>query len=218
MATDEWRVEVDLDDEKHGYTLGERLRSLDLDAEAANRLGRKVIVTRDGSRVFLYAGTEEHAREAERVARELVAQDELSAEISLTRWHPVEEAWKDASVPLPRTDREREAEYERREAAEEREAQAQGEYDWEVRVDLRSLHETRELASRLEDEGLEVKRRWKHLLVGAPTEERAAEIGERIREEAPEGTALHVEPTEGPPHPVFVLIGAAGVPRGPGAE
>jgi hypothetical protein len=217
-VNDEWRVEVDLDDPDHGYTLGERLRSLDLDAEAANRLGRKVIVTRDGPRVFLYAGSEQHAREAERVARELVAQDELSAKITLTRWHPVEEAWKDASVPLPQTERERQAEYERREAAEERQAQAEGEYDWEVRVDLPSLHETRELAGRLEDEGLEVKRRWKHLLVGAPTEERAAEIGERIRAEAPEGTALHVEPTEGVPHPVFVLIGAAGVPRGPGVE
>src|SRR5918996_2796413 len=128
--SEEWRVEVDLDDPDHGYTFGERLRSLDLDAEAANRLGRKVIVTRDGSRMFLYAGTEEQAREAERVARELVAQEDLSARISLTRWHPVEEAWKDASVPLPRTEREREAEYERREEAEQREAEAEGEYDW----------------------------------------------------------------------------------------
>jgi hypothetical protein len=216
--SDEWRVEVDLDDPDHGYTLGERLRSLDLDAEAANRLGRKVIVTRDGSRMFLYAGTEEQAREAERVARELVAQEDLSARISLTRWHPVEEAWKDASIPLPRTEREREAEYERREEAEEREAEAEGAYDWEVRVDLPSLHDTRELAGRLRDEGLEVKRRWRHLLIGAPTEERAAEIGERIRAESPEGTEVHVEPTRGVPHPVFVLIGAAGVPRGPGAE
>ena len=53
--TDEWRVEVDLDDEQHGFTLGERLRSLDLDEEARKRLGDRVIVTRDGAKLFLYA-------------------------------------------------------------------------------------------------------------------------------------------------------------------
>jgi hypothetical protein len=217
-TSDEWRVEVDLDDPGHGYTLGERLRSLDLDAEAANKLGERVIVTRDGSKMFLYTGSAAQAREAERVARELVAEDELSAEVRLTRWHPVEEAWKDASLPLPETEREREAEYERRVAAEEREAKVEGEYDWEARVDLKTLRDTFELAKRLEDEGLEVRRRWKHLLVGAPTEQRAAEIGERIEAEAPEGAEVHIEPTGGIPHPVFVLIGAAGLPRSPGGD
>jgi hypothetical protein len=45
-------------------------------------------------------------------------------------------------------------------------------------------------------------------LVGAPTEERAAELGRRIEAEAPEGTEVHVEPSGGVPHPVFVFIGA----------
>ena len=77
--TDEWRVEVDLDDEQHGLKLGERLRSLDLDDEARKRLGDRVIVTRDGAKMFLYATTEEQAREAESVARDLVAAEGLSA-------------------------------------------------------------------------------------------------------------------------------------------
>ena len=101
--SDEWRVEVDLDDEQHGLKLGERLRSLDLDDEARKRLGDRVIVTRDGSRMFMYAPTEAQAREAERVARELVAAEGLTADISLTRWHPDEDAWKDASIPMPET-------------------------------------------------------------------------------------------------------------------
>jgi hypothetical protein len=212
---DEWRVEVDLDDPDHGYTLSERLRSLDIDAEASNRLGGRVTVTRDGPKMFLYTRSEAAAREAERVARELVDADDLSAGIRLTRWHPIEEAWKDASVPLPQTERERVAEYERREAAEQREAEREGEYDWEVRVDLPTLRDTHDLAERLRSEGLDVKRRWKHLLVGAPTEERAAEIGERIESEVPEGTEVHIE-TTGVPHPVFVMMGAARLPRGPG--
>jgi hypothetical protein len=215
---DEWRVEVDLDDPEHGYALGERLHALDLDAEAANRLGNRVIVTRDGSKMFLYAGTEAQAKEAERIARELLAADDLSARVTLTRWHPVEEAWKDAALPLPETEREREAEYERHEAAEEREAQVEGEYGWEARVDLPSLRETHELARRLADEGLDVRRRWKHILVGAPTEERAAEIGERLEAEAPEGAEVHIEPTGGIPHPVFVMLGGLRLPRGPGDE
>ena len=218
QRSDEWRVEVDLDDPERGYTLSERLNALDLDAEAANRLGNRVIVTRDGPKMFLYAGAEAQAKEAERIARELVAAEGLSARVSLTRWHPVEEAWKDASLPLPETEREREAEYERHEAAEEREAEVEGEYDWEARVDLPTLRDTHDLARRLADEGFPVRRRWKHILVGAPTEERAAEIGERIEAEAPEGAEVHVEPTSGIPHPVFVMLGGLRLPRGPGDE
>ena len=44
---EEWRVEVHLEDEGHGLTLGDRLKSLDLDNDARKRLGEEVIVTRD---------------------------------------------------------------------------------------------------------------------------------------------------------------------------
>ena len=105
--SDEWRVEVDLDDEQHGFKLGERLKSLDLDDEARRLLGDRVVVTRDGAKMFLYAQTEAQAREAERVARELVASEGLSASIAVTRWHPDADAWRDASHPMPETDEQR---------------------------------------------------------------------------------------------------------------
>jgi hypothetical protein len=203
--SDEWRVEVNLDDEQHGLTLGERLRSLDLDDEARKRLGDRVVVTRDGAKLFLYATTEEQAREAEGVARDLVADEGLSAEILLTRWHPDEEAWKDPSLPLPQTDAERATERETHEEAAELEPRGRWDYQWEVRVDLPTLHDTREFALRLEDEGIDVRRHWKYLLVGAASEERATELAERIRSEAPEGSKVHVG-TAGAPHPVFVYI------------
>ncbi len=205
--SDEWRVEVELGDEQHHLTVAERLRSMDLDDEARERLGTRVIVTRDGPRLFLYAGAETQAKEAEKVVRELLDAEDLSAEVRLTRWHPVEEAWKDASVPLPETEQEVRAEERRHEAAEEIEAQHGGEYDWELRVDLPSLKDTSELARKLKDEGLDVHRRWKYLLVGAGSEEQAAEIGERVRAEAPEGTELHVGPG-GIPRPVWVMMGS----------
>jgi hypothetical protein len=109
-GTEEYRVEVELDDEEHHLTLGERLRAADLDDEARKRLGSQVIVTRDGSHLFLYAVTQKSCEEAERVVRELVAEDQLTASIRSTRWHPVEQDWKDISAPLPKTAEEVEAE------------------------------------------------------------------------------------------------------------
>ncbi len=216
--SDEWRVEVDLDDEQHGLKLGERLRSLDLDDEASERLGDRVIVTRDGSRMFLYARSDVEAREAEKVARELVAAEGLTADISLTRWHPDEDAWKDASEPMPQTDAERAAERQRHEEAAEREPRSRWAYQWEVRIDLPSRRDTVALASRLDDEGVEVRRHWKYLLVGAASEERANELAEQIKGEAPEGSTIQVV-TAGAPHPVFVFLGAhtPGIARDLGA-
>jgi hypothetical protein len=167
-----------------------------------------VIVTRDGPKMFLYAQTSEQAREAERVARTLVLESEgVSAEIAITRWHPDADEWLDASVPIPQTEEERAAERERHEAAAEREERPRWAYQWEVRIDLPTVRDTLPFASRLEDEGLDVRRHWKYLLIGAPSEERAAELAERLRGEAPEGSEVHVG-TAGAPHPVFVFLGA----------
>lgn len=201
---DEWRVEVELGEEAHGLHLGKRLRGLDLDDEARERLGDGVIVTRDGPRIFLYAGSEGVAREAEQVARDLVAGEGLVGRVTLTRWHPVEEAWKDAATPMPAEEDEQAAEAARHEATEERAE----EYDWEVRADLPALDDAHEMEQSLRAEGLRVKRRWRHLVVGAPSEDRARELAARIREGAPSGTELHVEPAGGIPHPLSVWVSA----------
>jgi hypothetical protein len=206
--SDEWRVEVKLGDEAHGLSLGERLRAHDLDDEARDRLGRRVIVTRDGPELFLYSGDEPAAREAERVVGELLAAHELAGEVTVTRWHPDEQAWKDASVPLPRTEEERRRERERLEASEARELAEQGEYDWEVRVELPGHRETVELSDRLRDQGLHVVRRWRYLLVGALTEADAHELAERILTDAPSGARARIEANlDEPAHPLFVFLG-----------
>jgi hypothetical protein len=201
------RVAVDLDDEQHGFKLGERLKSLDLDDEARRLLGDRVVVTRDGAKMFLYAQTEAQAREAERVARELVASEGLSASIAVTRWHPDADAWRDASVPMPETDEQRALEREQHEETADREPPSRWEYQWEVRVDLPTLRETLDFAARLADEDIDARRHWKYLLVGAASEERAKELAARIGGEAPEGSTVQVV-TAGAPHPVFVFIGA----------
>jgi hypothetical protein len=90
---DEYRVEVELKDSKHGLTLWERLRSLDLDDHARKRLGGRVTITRDGSQMFMYASTEQDAREAEKTMRELVTEDHLDGHYSLTRWNAETQEW-----------------------------------------------------------------------------------------------------------------------------
>ncbi len=142
MADDEFRVEVNLDDPEHGFGLGERLRARHLDDETRERLGNRVMVTRDGPRLFLYTTTQDEAHAAEGVIRELIEQDDLSAEVRTTRWHPDEEAWEDASHPLPTTDKQRAAERKRHAG-----------HDWEVRIELTGLATAVELERDLIDEG-----------------------------------------------------------------
>jgi hypothetical protein len=186
MDEDGFRVEVSLDDEEHGYSAEERLRAVDLDDDVRERLGSGVMVTRDGPRLFLYAASEGKAREAESVVRALVAEDELTADIVVTRWHPVEEEWKDVSIPLPETAAEEEAEYEAREAAEAEEARREGEYDWHVVVHLPGRGSAAALVKELRAEGLAPHRRWRYVTVGVLTEERAQELLERLQAELPD--------------------------------
>jgi hypothetical protein len=208
VTNDEWRVEVDLDDEEHGFTLSERFRALDLDEEARKRLGSGVTVTRDGPHMFLYATSEEIAREAERVARGLLEAEDVSGTLRVTRWHPDAEDWEDASVPLPQTEEQREAERHRHEAAETADAAEEGVWDYEVHVDPPGHREAVELEEKLNAEGLAVSRRWKHMTIGAPTEEQAEEIAAKVRTMAPADTEVTIGATE-LQHPVFVFFGSA---------
>jgi hypothetical protein len=202
MTQDEWRVEIDLDDEAHGFGLGERFRAHDLDDEARKRLGHRIVVTRDGPHVFLYAGDEAGAHQAELVARELVATDDLSADITVTRWHPLEEEWLDASIPLPRTDKAEQEELDRREETERRE----GTYDWLVKIDMPSRSEAEKLEELLKGEGLSVHRRWRYLTVEIATEEHAHELASRLRNMAPASDVTVDANPDDIPTPVFVLL------------
>jgi len=204
--SDEWRLEVELADERHGLSLGERLRAHNLDDEARERLGGGAVVTRDGSRVFVYTDSEEAAREAERVLRELLAADDLSADVWLSRWHPDAEVWKDADERLPETEEDRIAEYRGREAAALDRAKETGEMPFEVRVDLPRLPDALTLTDELREQGQPVRRRWRHVLVGAPTEERAAELAEELRGRVPDDAEIEIE-AHGVRFPTFTVLG-----------
>jgi hypothetical protein len=199
VAGEDWRVEVELNDQEHGYSVGERLRALDLDDDARERLGRRVVVTRDGSKLFLYTSTESEAGEAARVVRELADADRLTIETRTTRWHPDEEVWEDPSVPLPSTEAEREREEERFEAH----AEATGDFDLYVHVRAPDRKAAEELERRLSD--LSVERRWHFLSIGAASGEQAEEITARIRDAVPEAE-IELEGTRDLPAPLFVRL------------
>ena len=58
-----------------------------------SRAGEEVSVTAGNTGVFLYAGTADAAATAASVAREVLAQQGLAADIRLDRWDPSRQAW-----------------------------------------------------------------------------------------------------------------------------
>ena len=212
---DDWRVTIDFDDEGDGMQFAEWLDALELEAEERDRFGDRVIVSRDGPRVFLYTDSEERARAVHQTATARIESEGQSALTALERWHPVEQAWKDASVPLPRTAEEQRAEHERLQEREAEEARAKGEAQWEVRVELPGHDETVALAERLESEGIPIVRRHTFLLAGAANEDDAHALAERLQREVPEGAAIQVEASgslvwEIAPRNPFVVFGGLG--------
>ncbi|HEX4658459.1 MAG TPA: hypothetical protein VH307_13830 [Streptosporangiaceae bacterium] len=185
MADDDWRVTVTLHDEAHVGRALQSLREHEVEDDVRRRLGRHVAVSADGPRIFLYAGTEDGAREADQIVRQVMAQRGLGADFALDRWHPVEEEWQDADVPMPQTDQQRQAEQQRLEADETRESLATGHAQWEVRVELPSHRDAVALADRLQAEGRLVIRRWKFLVLGANDSGDARELARVIAQEAP---------------------------------
>ena len=193
MADDDWRVTVTLHDEAHVGRALQSLREHEVEDDVRRRLGRRVAVSADGPRVFLYAGTEDAAREADRVVRQVLAERGLSADFALDRWHPAEEEWRDAEVPLPQSDEQRAAEHQRLEAEETQESLATGHAQFEVRVELPSHHAAVALADRLQAEGRPVIRRWKFLVLGANDSDDARDLAQVIKQEAPAGANVQVE-------------------------
>jgi hypothetical protein len=212
---DDWRVTIDFDDEGDGTQLAEWLAAVDLEGEERSTLGDRVIVSRDGPRVYLYSDSEEPAREVLRTVSARIEHEGHSAVTALERWHPVEQAWKDGSIPLPDTPEEIAEEHERLQEREAAESAKTGAAQWEVRIELRSHEDTEALAERLESEGFPVVRRHTFLLAGAANEDDARALADRLRGEASDGAKVEVEPGGGmvwevAPRNPFTFFGGLG--------
>jgi hypothetical protein len=193
VADDDWRVTVTLHDEAHVGRVLESVREHEVEDGVRRQLGRRVAVSAEGPSIFLYAGTENGAREADRVVRQLTAQRGVTADFAIDRWHPLEEEWENADVPMPETADQRAAEHQRLEQDETKQSLATGYAQWEVRVELPSRHAAVELAERLRAEGRSVVRRWTLVVLGANDSDDASALASQIKTEAPADAEVQVQ-------------------------
>lgn len=211
--SDDWRVRADVAEPGGGRRLVRGLHEHQVERDVRERLGERLPVSASEDSVFVYAETEQQARRAADVLGAVLAEHSLTAQVTLTRWHPEEERWEDAAEPLPTTPEERAAERAVRTEREAQESAAEGP-QWEVRIDLDSRHESQALADRLAAEGLRPLRRWRHVFVSCATEDEARALSDRLRGEVPPGAGLIVEGTAADAweltHPFAILGGIAG--------
>jgi hypothetical protein len=213
---DEWRLQIDVQGERDAGSLTERLNAAELEHELSEAFHDRLIVSGDGPRVFVYAGTREQAEQARDLIAKLAATHGWKLAAGLTHWHPEAEQWEDPELPLPANDAAKVAEHEELIASERKELQERGEPEFEVRVDLPSHREAVRFAERLRAEGLPALRRWKYLVVGATDEDSARELAKRLEAEAPAGSKVVVEGSgqiayaERPANPFAVFGGLGG--------
>ena len=67
---DEWRLQIDVQGERDAGSLTERLNAAELEHELSEAFHDRLIVSGDGPRVFVYAGTREQAERARDPDRE----------------------------------------------------------------------------------------------------------------------------------------------------
>jgi hypothetical protein len=213
---DEWRLQIDVKGESNAGSLTEKLDAAELEHELSEAFHDRLIVSGDGPRVFVYAGTREQAEQARDLIAKLAKTHGWTIDTALTHWHPEAEEWEDPDLPLPAGDAAKVAEHEELIAAERKEFEASGEPEFEIRIDLPSHREATRFAEQLRAEGLPAVRRWKYLVVGAADEDSAKELATRLEGEAPSGSKVIVEGSgqvayaERPANPFAVFGGLGG--------
>jgi hypothetical protein len=192
---DDWRLQIDFVAEGRADALHDHLDAAELEHDLSDAFHDRVVVSRDGTTIFLYAGDREQAEKAQSLVERLAEEDDEEVTIDFRRWHPVAEEWRPAGEPLPDELGEQQAERQVAIERELKETEERGYPEFEVRVDLPSRHEAEGFADQLRAEGLPVVHRWKYVLISAVDEEQAKELAERIRNEVPAGSKVAAEGT-----------------------
>lgn len=193
--SDDWRLQIDVHEASRARMLTDRLDARQLRHDLSEAFHDRVIVTQDGGRVFLYAGTREQAQKAGDAVETEAREHGWVVDVDLRHWHPIAEEWEDPEKALPVDDDENGMEREALMMRERDETTKRGFPEFEVRADLPSRHDAVRLCRQLRKEGLPAVHRWKYLLVGASDEDSAKALAEQIKKEAPAGSQLNVEGT-----------------------
>ena len=193
--SDNWRIRIELPEEAQAGNLLDRL-GLDLGSDEAKRVakeleGHRLVVSRDDDVIFVYTDSQPQAERARRIVEAELAEEGIAAQIQVERWLPDEERW--SGEPPQETWEEEEV--------------RRGYAPWEVRVELDSHAEAEKLADQLEQEGYDIIRRWRYLIVGAASEEQARELARRVHGEVEPGGEVVWEVA---PQNPFALFGGLG--------
>ncbi len=197
---DDWRIRIELAEE-HAEGLLDRL-GLDLGSEArhlADELqGRRLVVSRDGETLFVYAGSRTEAERAHDVIEAQLREDGAEARVGrIEHWLADEDRWDDEPP---------------QEFDAEQEVRDEGLSPWEVRVEASSPQEAQALGDTLEAEGHGVVRRHTYVLVGAATEEEARELAKQLHGQAEASGELVYETLPQNPFVIFGGLGGSGTP------
>jgi hypothetical protein len=192
-VNDDWRLRVTLPESAHADALASRLETAEMERDLDKSLHDRVIITRDAEELFCYAGTREQAEEAQGLIQKLAEEHGWRPTYELRHWHPVAEQWEDPDVPLPEDDAARAAEHADLIEQERKDVASQEFPDFEVRITCTSHREAAELAEQLRGEGVPNVHRASYILVGAPDEDSANALADRLRADAPAGCEVRVE-------------------------
>ena len=180
---DDWRVCI---------AFGDLQRQLKSDRQALipalrSRLSGQVAVTSNGTEIFLYAPSAGLADEAAQAAREVLARHDVGAPVRTERWSRLGQEWRDVTdEPSADIAAELQAAHEYRQEQERERSRKAGFPAWQVRVNVRSHRDVVALAGHLAARGWRVRRRRRHLLVGADCEDDAKRL---VRELSGDGRA-----------------------------
>lgn len=192
---DDWRLQVDFRDDGVPDALHDRLDAQELEHDLSEAFHDRVIVSRNETTIFLYAGDREQAEKARDLVVRLAAEDEEEITIDFRRWHPLSLEWEPADQPLPEDAAARAAEHQERIAKERQETEEQGYPRYEVQVRMSSWGEADAFQDRLREEGLPAVQRWSVVLIGTADEDAADQLATRIRGEVPADTIVAVAGT-----------------------
>jgi hypothetical protein len=211
---DDWRLQINLEDEGVAGKVSDLLRSEELEHELSLDLDKRVILSHEGETIYLYAGERAQLDHARSPIEKFLDEKGWKADFDLRHWHKEAEEWESPDIPEPTTAAEKEIEHERLMATEDRETEERhGRAEFEVSAKFPTNKEAHRFAEKLRAEGFLPVRRFHYLVVGAPDEDAAKALAERIREEAPSDAEVKSEYSlnelwrERPPSPFFWLGG-----------
>ena len=150
----------------------------------SSRLGDQITVSSSTTRIFLYAPSMELADEAAQVAREVLAQHDISAPVRTEFWSPRDQKWRDEAdgppaEPAEPADPAAQQHADRQEAERKRSAMT-GVPAWEVRVEVPSHGDVIALAEYLAAQGWRVRRHPRSVIVWANCEDDAKGLGRAL--------------------------------------